>query len=705
MAGVNNLSFTTRSSKTYYCTNNRSVLGNEQEFSKSLVVGLQNSLWWTDFNSHMKTSPWFCPTTILVSDNEDQDTQNPALILENNEFTESSAVRKRPSNWDEFEASRVSKIRRKKKNPVRQWTTAQLMGDYWSESEAHFDWSASEDETDICISRLDNMSLHTIAQTSQSVITKECVPEDIQAFNQVAFGGSSQMNSINELGVPADSCQKGVNPLKEISCTKVFPEYLNCELRCLREFVVGSSFNYFIFHLANYAIGCLNELISPPVKLTPGTLNLTGEYRSKLIYKPDQLWSPTETSTVMQGWSDETVKSVIIMFLLSQLSSVTSNLRWIIEEIIRPVNSGSNTDLVKHPSKKFMSSDICEMRIEQVVNRPIKEQVQEMTIPHVWGSRPYVTCKMPRLKEQKCICSIPDPLLSEDLRKINVILSPRVRRSYADVTVDLRMWHPNEWEIFTQASETIFPEWQPASCMTLIPWKKESLNVSTLEFRRARVMCFSDNLKPRTYYATQERLMMNPARNIKHSITDSWRTALLVTAVTMSSFFLDSMLVIAKMADPNPESSKGTESLSIQIPFTVYQYLDQEKQINSIVSSILNNTGLCESFFSNKLNGKFIKTASEKSPRAKMQFFKEMETARFCSFGVKWDTVLGWKNDQKWKATEQDTLKPIGPKGSVSTKTDRDDPDLTTWTFLNEDAFCELEGDLLDDWVLVDEEL
>ncbi|KAG5445347.1 hypothetical protein CSKR_113239 [Clonorchis sinensis] len=710
MADANHQSFTTRSSKTYYCTNNRNTLGSEHEFSKSLVVGLQNSLWWTDFNSYMKTSPWLCPKTVLVSDDEDQDTQNPALLLENNEFPEAPtivAVRKRPSNWDELEACRVSKIRRKKKNPVRQWTTAQLLGDYWSESEAHFDWSASEDETDICIkhscmslpkiSKPNNMSVHAIPQTSQPVITKECVPEDIQAFNRTAFGEPSQMNSVNELGSAANSCQKDVDPLKEINCMKAFPEYLNCELRCLREFVVGSSFNYFIFHLANYAVGCLNELIHPPAKVTPGTLNLTGEYRSKLIYKPGQLWSPTETSTMIQGWSDETVKSVIIMFLLSQLSSVTSKLQWIIEELIRPVTSGNNTDLVKHPSKKFMSSDVCEMRIEQVVNRSIKEQVLEMAIPHVSGSRPFVTSKMPRIKEQKCICSIPDPQLSEDLRKINVILSPIARRSYTDTTVDLRKRLPSEWAIFTQASETIFLGWQPASCMTFIPSQEESLSVSTLELRRAKAMCFNNSIQPRTYYATQERLTMNPVRNITHSITDSWKTALLLNAVNMSSFFLDS-------------GSKATESLNLQIPSTVYQYLDQEKQMNSIISSILNKTGLYNSFLSNKLNRKVLKTASEKSPRAKTQFIMEVESAGFCSFGVREDTVLGLKNDQKWKVTEQDILKPIEHKGnhyfgSDSSKTDRDDPDLTTWTFLNEDAFCELEGNFLDDWVLLDEEL
>ncbi|GAA32890.2 hypothetical protein CLF_103151 [Clonorchis sinensis] len=710
MADANHQSFTTRSSKTYYCTNYRNSLGSEHEFSKSLVVGLQNSLWWTDFNSYMKTSPWLCPKTVLVSDDEDQDTQNPALLLENNEFPEAPtivAVRKRPSNWDELEACRVSKIRRKKKNPVRQWTTTQLLGDYWSESEAHFDWSASEDETDICIkhscmslpkiSKPNNMSVHAIPQTSQPVITKECVPEDIQAFNRTAFGEPSQMNSVNELGSAANSCQKDVDPLKEINCMKAFPEYLNCELRCLREFVVGSSFNYFIFHLANYAVGCLNELIHPPAKVTPGTLNLTGEYRSKLIYKPGQLWSPTETSTMIQGWSDETVKSVIIMFLLSQLSSVTSKLQWIIEELIRPVTSGNNTDLVKHPSKKFMSSDVCEMRIEQVVNRSIKEQVLEMAIPHVSGSRPFVTSKMPRIKEQKCICSIPDPQLSEDLRKINVILSPIARRSYTDTTVDLRKRLPSEWAIFTQASETIFLGWQPASCMTFIPSQEESLSVSTLELRRAKAMCFNNSIQPRTYYATQERLTMNPVRNITHSITDSWKTALLLNAVNMSSFFLDS-------------GSKATESLNLQIPSTVYQYLDQEKQMNSIISSILNKTGLYNSFLSNKLNRKVLKTASEKSPRAKTQFIMEVESAGFCSFGVREDTVLGLKNDQKWKVTEQDILKPIEHKGnhyfgSDSSKTDRDDPDLTTWTFLNEDAFCELEGNFLDDWVLLDEEL
>ncbi|KAG5445348.1 hypothetical protein CSKR_113239 [Clonorchis sinensis] len=663
MADANHQSFTTRSSKTYYCTNNRNTLGSEHEFSKSLVVGLQNSLWWTDFNSYMKTSPWLCPKTVLVSDDEDQDTQNPALLLENNEFPEAPtivAVRKRPSNWDELEACRVSKIRRKKKNPVRQWTTAQLLGDYWSESEAHFDWSASEDETDICIkhscmslpkiSKPNNMSVHAIPQTSQPVITKECVPEDIQAFNRTAFGEPSQMNSVNELGSAANSCQKDVDPLKEINCMKAFPEYLNCELRCLREFVVGSSFNYFIFHLANYAVGCLNELIHPPAKVTPGTLNLTGEYRSKLIYKPGQLWSPTETSTMIQGWSDETVKSVIIMFLLSQLSSVTSKLQWIIEELIRPVTSGNNTDLVKHPSKKFMSSDVCEMRIEQVVNRSIKEQVLEMAIPHVSGSRPFVTSKMPRIKEQKCICSIPDPQLSEDLRKINVILSPIARRSYTDTTVDLRKRLPSEWAIFTQASETIFLGWQPASCMTFIPSQEESLSVSTLELRRAKAMCFNNSIQPRTYYATQERLTMNPVRNITHSITDSWKTALLLNAVNMSSFFLDS-------------GSKATESLNLQIPSTVYQYLDQEKQMNSIISSILNKTGLYNSFLSNKLNRKVLKTASEKSPRAKTQFIMEVESAGFCSFGVREDTVLGLKNDQKWKVTEQDILKPIEHKG------------------------------------------
>ncbi|TGZ56557.1 hypothetical protein CRM22_010142 [Opisthorchis felineus] len=726
MADANHQSFTTRSSKTYYCTDIRNTVGSEHEFSKSLVVGLQNSLWWTDFNSFMKTSPWLCPKTVLVSDDEDQDTQNPALLLENNEFTDTStvvAVRKRPLNWDELEACRVSKIRRKKKNPVRQWTTAQLMGDYWTENEAHFDWSASEDETDVCIkhsciscpkiSKRNNTSLRAILQTSHSVITKECVPEGIQAFNRTAGGDSSQMNGINELGSAANSCQIDVNPLKEINCMKTLPEYLNCELRCLREFVVGSSFNYFIFHLANYALGCLNELIHPPAKVTPGTLNLTGEYRSKLIYMPGQLWSPTETSNMIQGWSDETVKSVIIMLLLSQMSTVTSKLRWIFEEIIRPVTSGSNMDLVKHPSKQFMSSDVCEMRTEKVFNRSMEEQVLEMAIPHVSGSIPFVTCKMPRLKEQKFISFIPDPQLSEDLRKINVILSPRAGGPYADITIDLRKLLPSEWKISTCASETTFLGWQPASCMTAFPWKEESLSVSTLEIRRARAMYFNNNIQPRTYYATQERLTMNPARNVKHSITDSWKTAILLTAVNMSSFFMDSVQLMTKMDDPNPESSKGIESLNLQIPFSMYQYLDQKKQLNSIVSSILNKTGLYNNFFSNKLNRNFLKTDSETSPPAKAQFFMEIEAAGLWSFGVKRNTVLGLKNDQKKKATERDTLKPIEQKGNqyfgsdspVSAKTDRDDPDLTTWTFLNEDAFCELEGNVLDDWVLVDEEL